>query len=1372
MAITLLEREQIQKVFIAMLNAAPSITYLDQLVGYAGRVDVLARDLGETSAFKSIYPVALTNEEFANKFVANFVGNTASAEAQAYVAEEVVKSLEAGVSRADTLFNVVVALQSVPDGDATFGNTKLAFENKVAVANYYAITLGGTATDLALLQGLIANVTPETDVSTPEALQAAIEATPAGTTGQTFMLTKGLDNVPGTSGNDTIIGSIANGATDPELNTLSTLDIVNGGAGTDTLKISSSLAAIVLPNMTNVEVVEVEGAAGVTVDTSTTAGVTNLNVTKAAGAVAATAAATTDVGVSVKGVAGTTVRVDGGKDVTVTTTDAAAAIDVGATGTDPVGAVTITATGAAATNNTDVTMGNIAVGGGKTVSVTQKATSNASAIVADGTTETVTQGNVVVTANATTTNVTVKQDAAVTAQSRAAVTGVTEVASVKFTKLDAGESVTISGLTFTAAAGKNLTADQVAAAFANLSASAIKPTDVTPTAATGDTNGGSASANGTFTGALLADWTSGAATGDTVVFTGKANTAMATDLVASAKATVTTTTQGVTAVSAQNTLGVTNGTVTIAGAAALKTVTVDGYAASTGAAGINGATNTALDTISLANGGNFGIDSAAATLGLTLANVNGTVEVTAGTKTLNAAVSHAKATETSTLVSASAETVNVTGTGNVAGNTTAGLTAATAINTTGMTAGNATFTIANGTTTSYTGGAGVDSVTVSNAGTAITKAIDLGAGDDTLTLTGAPVVAPTATLKGGDGTDTIAMSGASAEALSANSTFAGKIEGFEKLYINDKVAAATTVNMANMDGITYVVSGNSTAVASAAVDENGLVTFQNLTAGQSVTVAGRTVTVSAGASATAAEIATAFLSGNPTTTNATNVLAVTGALTGWTAATSAAGVLKFTSTTAGSNVADLGTTISDAGLAAATAVAAGTKTDGGAGAESTAWTMSGLTNGQSYTIAGLTVTANKTLTATEVAGAFTAGVTSAGNFTVTGAYVAPATWTGGTFSNLAGVLTLTNGALGDVTDFTTAPIVNLAGASPTDAVVSSYVQGAAAGAGAATAALTIDKMANNGTLELVAAGDGAVVKMADATGSTDSFNIVTKVSTVAVGSLNFGEVDVAGVETLKLNAVDTEPTVTAGGVTSASIQTATLDIKADKATSLTIEGNSNVTLTLDATTTKLATIDAGTLTGALNVGNTLNAVAMTITGGSGADVLKASVGATAKADVLNGGDGNDTLYAGSNGAKLTGGAGNDLFFVTANSATVGSKESNTYSEILDFQAGDLLQLQASNVAGNAAIDITGFTKLAAVLNENTAQFSDFVNAAIKEAGAGAAVYFNFKGDAYIAIDSATNADAFVNGEDMVVKLTGINGDNLSFNSDFATVALI
>lgn len=189
MAITTLERTQIEKVFIAFLNAAPSITYLDQLVGYAGRANVLAKDLSKTDSFLSIYPAALTNDEFAGKFVANFIGSTASDAAKAYVKDEVVKSLNAGVSRGDTLFNVVVALQSVPDGDPTFGTTKKAFENKVAVADYYAVTKLGTATDLATLHNVIAGVTASSDVSSSTALDTILSGT---VTGQTFTLTDSL----------------------------------------------------------------------------------------------------------------------------------------------------------------------------------------------------------------------------------------------------------------------------------------------------------------------------------------------------------------------------------------------------------------------------------------------------------------------------------------------------------------------------------------------------------------------------------------------------------------------------------------------------------------------------------------------------------------------------------------------------------------------------------------------------------------------------------------------------------------------------------------------------------------------------------------------------------------------------------------------------------------------------------------------------------------------------------------------------------------------------------------------------------------------------------------------------------------------------
>ena len=147
----------------------------------------------------------------------------------------------------------------------------------------------------------------------------------------------------------------------------------------------------------------------------------------------------------------------GGKDVTVKVTDVAdstnkiAVGDVVATGSvnAPKGDVVVEATAKAAdTVGVNITMGDIAVTGGKTISVTQKAGANS--LVADGaagggTTTTHTQGKVTVVANSDTTTVTLKQDAAATAENIKAVTKVDEVATVTFTKLDSGQSATGTG---------------------------------------------------------------------------------------------------------------------------------------------------------------------------------------------------------------------------------------------------------------------------------------------------------------------------------------------------------------------------------------------------------------------------------------------------------------------------------------------------------------------------------------------------------------------------------------------------------------------------------------------------------------------------------------------------------------------------------------------------------------------------------------------------------------------------------------------------------------------------------------------------------------------------------------------------------------
>lgn len=389
MAITTLERTQIEKVFIAFLNAAPSITYLDQLVGYAGRADVLAKDLSKTDSFLSIYPVALTNDEFAGQFVANFIGSTASDAAKAYVKDEVVKSLNAGVSRGDTLFNVVVALQSVPDGDPTFGTTKKAFENKVAVADYYAVTKLGTATDLATLHNVIAGVTASSDVSSSTALDTILSGT---VTGQTFTLTAGSDNFTGTAGNDTFEAGVANGA-GGLVDTLQGIDQLSGGAGIDTLNATLNSAGLVAPSLSGIENVNVRvttatagldlvGAAGVTAVTvakSTAAanvqntgaaalGVANQNTAVTFGGSTATALS---LNLDTVGTAATDIAIDiGTTKANAATSFAITAKDAHVTFTEALAGAATTSASVAATGANEITFAAADLASLKTLTVT------------------------------------------------------------------------------------------------------------------------------------------------------------------------------------------------------------------------------------------------------------------------------------------------------------------------------------------------------------------------------------------------------------------------------------------------------------------------------------------------------------------------------------------------------------------------------------------------------------------------------------------------------------------------------------------------------------------------------------------------------------------------------------------------------------------------------------------------------------------------------------------------------------------------------------------------------------------------------------------------------------------------------------------
>lgn len=644
--------------------------------------------------------------------------------------------------------------------------------------------------------------------------------------------------------------------------TLTNLDAIDGGEGTDVLNIAFTNGTTTLPDgldVKNVEAISVRSAAGADVDTT---GFTGVNTVSIAQATIAKVTAGDATAVNVSGATGA-IEVDGGSTNTISASGQNAAVTIGATtvatgaitvahakqGTGAIaidggtnvnvtasgattgavnigqgvaetdlasGSITIKSTGAAYDAAVaGISLGAITVDGGTTVSITQSAYANTTAAAKDTTTVSLrTQSEVTVNGGDNTTEVTVKQDEAVDAEDGvAAVAGKNEVATVEFAALLSGASVTVGGLTFTAS--KALTADQVAAAFANLEA--------------GDTQGAAAAGNGIYSGSVTAAFNSAAVvttgSGSTakysVVFTSVAK-ANATDLAATGVTPVkvdgSAETTAVTGVA-----GVANGDVTITektGVDTIAKVSLDGY----GTAAI---TSDALTTLNLANSNSnvtvtntkataldlslndvgstattLGLGSAYTTLNISTSGDASDVNLTAGGVTA-LSVSGDKALDLSSSSLGVLKTVTVSG--------SAGLTldasgaTVTSVNASG-TSGDNKMTV-DATKATYVGGTGADDVTLSAA--APSKAVSLGAGNDTLRLA-AGTTSATAVLSGGVGIDTLVMDAANAVTASAATTFELQIEGFEKLSLGN-VTASGTVDLANMDDISYVINGGVAA---------------------------------------------------------------------------------------------------------------------------------------------------------------------------------------------------------------------------------------------------------------------------------------------------------------------------------------------------------------------------------------------------------------------------------------------------------------------------------------------------------------------------------------------------------------------------------
>jgi len=742
-------------------------------------------------------------------------------------------------------------------------------------------------------------------------------------------------------------------------------------------------------------------------------------------------------------------------------------------------------------------------------------------------------------------------------------------------------------------------------------------------------------------------------------------------------------TAGVTAVPGEGVAIDDNGTAATT-ADALATVSV------TGAKGAIGVTSDALADLTLVN--------SAVVATVTNTTANHTLNVTANNQSGAAGV-----------VDANAATVNVAATGansaafdvdaaaataiNFSGdkNLTATLNAQAAnLNITSATEGSLTIGTALDTDVSFTGGAGKETITLTNANT---KATAMGAGDDVVNVSGTTLGA-NGTIDGGEGTDTLALSSADAAALTANATYEARIANFEKVSLG-AVAANTdnTVNLANLDDISYVASAGT---AAGGTNETAVINFADLSAGASITIAGRTVTASSG-DATAAQVATAFGSGASAGT-----LTVSGTLNAWTAAAANGEEVTFTSTTTG-DVGDLTPTF--AGVAAPTAPSVSTTNGTGSTDETADVTFTDLAIGQSVTVAGLTIAATGgPATATEVAAAVAGG--TAGNLTVTGT---TAGWTAG-------------GASGATVTYTSTTVnTDVPNLDPSVAgTAAPTVDANNASGGTAGASLTVTNMANAGTFELTGAVDGAAtVTMKDANGTADSLNIKLNGAT---NITNAGTLTVAGVETINLEATDSSADTTALNNPAAA---STPNLVAADATKIVVSGNHGVDFT-GSTLTNVTELDASGVVatgatssataaqiqtaGAVTFSSAVTDKAVTVTTGNGADVIStASVndatfvasGVTASTistgagndtitgsagkDVIEAGEGRDTVNASAEADTITLGEGNDVYVLgAATNSTVAKAD-----VITDFNANTYGQGTNNAADSNGADDSVG-----------------------------------------------------------------------------------
>jgi len=473
---------------------------------------------------------------------------------------------------------------------------------------------------------------------------------------------------------------------------------------------------------------------------------------------------------------------------------------------------------------------------------------------------------------------------------------------------------------------------------------------------------------------------------------------------------------------------------------------------SAGAIGLTNATGGAL-TVNAGGGTNGAItDASNKATSITVnatsdSTIGSLVSTNAGTLTLNA--NGGAITLSDTNLTKAGTAVVVTGSKNVTVTSTTALTA-TSFDASGA-SGKVTFNTPLPTGATYTGGSGVDVITVASGST---KATATGAGDDIVTLNGS-TLASGGSIDGGSGMNTLTMTAANAAAVT---TLGSSLSNFQKLVVTgattNTIDMSKLLNIGNVDATgataetftnlpanpTINYTGNTTAInANIAVDSSVDVANVNITSDNTVVAAG-TLTLTTGTVAPAQSVETVNITTSDTNSAPAGIQhSITLADTGLTSLKISGNAGVNATLTGDTSITSIDASgITKGALTVVTPALTNVATIKGSASGSDSITASAATKAVTVTTGtgGGTVIVNNANSNTVNAGAATTAIsitTGSGADTITGGTKAD------TISSGTGLDTLTGGA-GNDTFVVTTPLNGGAYASITDLAAGDMVQ--------------------------------------------------------------------------------------------------------------------------------------------------------------------------------------------------------------------------------------------------------------------------------------------------------------------------------------------